>query len=163
MENAKPQKEHQWLKKLVGEWRTEFEMPGENGQPPTTLHGTESVRAIGDLWVMGEGRGEMPGGGTANMFITLGYDPEKRHYVGTWFGSMMTYLWVYKGSVDAAGKALTLETEGPAPDAGGEMKMAKIREVIEFVTDDHRTFTSNVLGADGKWSKIMQAHYYRKK
>ena len=118
---------------------------------------------LGELWVLAEGRGDMPGGGTANMVLTLGYDPEKRRYVGTWIGSMMTHLWVYKGTVDAAGKALTLTTEGPAPDETGKMRIAKVREVIEFVTPDHRTFTSNVLGADGKWTQIMQAHYYRKK
>jgi uncharacterized protein DUF1579 len=46
--------------------------------------------------------------------MTLGYDPEKKQYVGTWVGSMMSYLWVYDGSLDAEEKVLTLNAEGPS-------------------------------------------------
>jgi hypothetical protein len=161
MQPETPQKEHHWLQKFVGEWTTETQVPGENGQPPTTLRGSETVRRLGDLWVMGEGRGEMPGGGTANMVITLGYDPKKQKYVGTWVGSMMTVLWVYEGAVDPAGTTLTLDTEGPDFANGGKTT-AKYREVIEFKTDDHRVFSSHVQGADGKWNRIMQMDYRRK-
>ena len=41
--------------------------------------------------------------------------------------------------------------------------MSKVRELIEFGTEDHRTFTSHARGADGKWTQIMQADYHRKK
>ena len=160
--HAEPQKEHHWLQKLVGEWTSESEVPGENGAPPTTLRGAETVRPLGGLWVVADGRGEMPGGGTATMVLTLGYDPKRRAYVGTWVGSMMTHLWVYEGSVDAAGTTLTLNTEGPNFADEGKTT-SKYREVIEFKSDDHRIFTSHARGADGKWAQIMQAHYHRKK
>jgi hypothetical protein len=39
----------------------------------------------------------MPGGGAATMFLTLGYDPQRERYVGTWIGSMMTHLWGVRG------------------------------------------------------------------
>ena len=45
---------------------------------------------IGDLWLLAEGRSEMPGGGTGTMLITLGFDPARGRYVGTWVGSLMT-------------------------------------------------------------------------
>jgi hypothetical protein len=157
-----PHKEHQWLRRFVGEWTTESEMPGENGQPPTKLFGSETVRPLGDLWVIGEGRGDMPGGGTATMVLTLGFDPQKNKYVGTWVGSMMTHLWVYEGSVDPAGTTLTLETEGPNFANEGKTK-TKYREVIEFKSDDHRVFSSHMLGDDGKWTQIMQMQYRRRK
>ena len=44
----------------------------------------------------------MPGGGTATTMMTLGDDPQKKRFVGTWVGSMMTYLSVYDGELDAA-------------------------------------------------------------
>src|SRR4029450_1377099 len=108
-----PQKEHQWLQKLVGEWTYDGEASMEPGKPPERFKGTESVRSLGGLWVLCEGHGEMPGGEPATTLMTLGYDPEKGRYVGTWVGSMMTHLWIYDGGLDAAGKVLTLGSRGP--------------------------------------------------
>ena len=48
---------------------------------------------------------------------------------------MMTHLWPYNGSLDEAGKVLTLDSEGP--DFTGQ-KTAKYRDSIEFIDDDHR-------------------------
>lgn len=90
--NAKPQKEHEWLHKLVGDWTYETVAPPEPGKPATKATGAESVRSLGGLWVLAEGRGDMPGGAPAKTLMTLGYDTDKKRYVGTWIGSMMTYL-----------------------------------------------------------------------
>jgi hypothetical protein len=46
---------------------------------------------------------------------TVGYDPQKKKYVGTWVDSVTPYLWTYEGSLDASGRILTLETEGRIP------------------------------------------------
>ncbi len=159
MMQAEPQKQHEWLQQLVGEWTFEAEATMAPGQPPATSTGSESVRALGGLWVIGEGQGEMPGSGPATTLLTLGYDPQRQRYVGTWIGSMMTHLWVYDGTLDAAGKVLTLDTEGPDMAGGG--KLAKYRDVIELSSDDHRVLTSHVLDADGKWTQFMTAHYRR--
>ncbi len=156
---AQPQHEHEWLQQLAGEWTYESEAACEPGKPPETFSGSESVRTLGDLWVLCEGRGEMPGGGTAITLMTLGYDPGKGRFVGTWVGSMMTWLWVYDGSLDAAQKVLTLETEGPSFSEG---KLATYRDVIELRSHEHRVLTSHVLGEDGTWRGFMTAHYRRK-
>ena len=158
---TEPQKEHQWLEKLVGEWTYEAEATMEPGKPPEKFQGTESARSVGGVWVLCEGRGEMPGGGVATTLMTLGYDPQKKHYVGTWIGSMMTYLWVYDGSLDAAERVLTLNAEGPDFDA--TEKLRKFKDVIEIKNDDHRVLTSHMLGDDGKWRGFMTANYRRKK
>jgi Protein of unknown function (DUF1579) len=161
MEMAVPQKEHQWLQKLVGEWTSEADMPPEPGKPAETCKGAERVRSLGGLWILAEGEGQMPGGGAATMLLTLGYDPQRKRYVGTWVGSMMTHLWVYEGGLDAAGRVLTLETEGPS--MAGDGTMAKYRDVIELKSDDHRVLTSHALSADGAWSPFMTVHYRRKR
>ena len=158
---VEPQKQHQWLQKLVGEWSYEHSCVPGPGKPAEKLTGTERVRPLGPVWVLAEGTGQMPGGGSANTLMTLGYDPQQKRFVGTWVGSMMTHLWVYDGSLDAAEKALTLNAEGPDFSTPG--KTAKYQDVIEFVDDDYRTLTSRTLGADGKWTEFMKAHYRRKK
>ena len=159
--HAEPQKEHQWLQRLVGEWTYEADAAMGPDQPPSKFKGSEQVRSLGGLWVVAEGQGEMPDGRPATMIMTLGYDPQKKRYVGTWIGSMMTYLWVYDGSLDAAEKVLTLNAEGPNMMAEG--KMAKYQDRIEMKSDDHRVLTSHLLGEDGTWHQFMTSHYRRKK
>lgn len=158
---AAPQKEHLWLQQLVGEWKTEAQMAGESDE---ACQGTESVRSLGGLWILAEGRGEMPGGGGATMLMTLGYDPGKNRYVGTWVGSMMTHMWLYDGELDASGKVLTLNSEGPDMSPGAVPgRLAKYKDVIEIKGADHRILTSHWQGADGKWQQFMTAHYWRTK
>lgn len=158
---AEPTKEHQWLNKLVGEWTSECEAPMGPDKPPETFRGTDSVRSLGGVWFVCEGRGPMPDGGTATTLMSLGYDPQRKRYIGTFIGSMMTHLWVYDGQLDESGKKLTLDTEGP--DFVTEGKTVKYKDTIEFKSDDHRTLTSHSLGADGTWQQFMTADYYRVK
>lgn len=159
MMKTEPQKEHRWLHKLVGNWTYEGEATMEPGKPAERFRGTESVRSLGGLWILAEGRGETPGGDPATMIMTLGFDPQKKRYVGTWIGSMMTYLWVYDGGLDADERVLTLAAEGPSMAAEGQM--GKYKDVIEFKSDAHRVLTSHTLGPDGKWHQFMAANYRR--
>lgn len=155
-----PQKEHQWLQEMVGEWTFEGSMTMELDKPAESFKGTESVRSLDGIWIVAEGQGDMAGcPGTTIM--TLGYDLQKRRYVGTFIATMMTHLWLYEGSLDAGESALTLETEGP--DMTAEGKMAKFRDVIEFESHDHRTLTSYLLGDDGNWREFVKAHYWRRR
>jgi hypothetical protein len=157
---AQPQKEHQWLQKFVGEWTYETEALMGPDQPPVKSTGTETVRSLGGLWILAEGQGEMPCVGTATTLMTLGYDPQKQNYVGTWVGSMMTYLWQYQGELNASETVLTLHNEGPSMLR--DDTMAKYKDVIEFKSDDHRVVTSHMLRDDGQWQQFMTAHYRRK-
>jgi hypothetical protein len=159
--HSEPQKEHQWLHQLVGEWTSEGEATMGPGQPPERFKGTESVRSLGGLWILAEGQGEMPGGGPATTLMTLGYDPAKGRYVGTFIGSMMTHLWLYDGALDAAGRALALDAEGPS--MAGDGTLARYRDVIEVRSDDHRVLTSHVLGDGRTWRPFMTAHYRRRR
>jgi len=157
---GEPAPEHRWLQQFVGEWTTEAEA-AEPGKPPEKMRGTETVRSIGGFWVQGEGKGQMPGGGEATMQITLGYDPQRQRFVGTWIGSMMAHLWVYEGTLDAAQRVLTLDAEGPSMTEAG--KLAKYRDVVEVKSPDHRVLTSHVLGDDGQWHQFMTMHMHRRR
>jgi hypothetical protein len=157
---ATPQRQHEWLQQLVGDWSYEA-VAEEPGKPPERASGSEHVRSIGDIWFIAEGEGEMPGGGPATTCMTLGYDPQKARFVGTWIGSMMHHMWVYDGALDAAEKVLTLESEGPDFSVPGRLR--NYRDVIEFKNADHRVLTSHALGDDGDWHQFMRADYRRKK
>jgi len=153
-------KEHQWLLKWVGEWTMEAESFMGPDQPLFKSTGTETVRAVGDLWIQGSGQGEMPGGGTGYMVVTLGYDPQRERFVGTWIGSMMAYLWIYEGTLDESGRKLILDTTGP--DMSGKGGTSKYREEIEVADSDHRIWKSYAPAPDGGWQNFMTAHYRRK-
>jgi hypothetical protein len=160
MQTPEPQKEHQWLQRLVGEWTFEGECSMGPDQPPMKNVGRETVRSLGGLWTIGEGSGEMPDGGNCESIITLGFDPQTERFVGTFIASVMTHLWPYNGTLDATGKVLTLDSEGPS--FAGDGTMAKYQDIIEFLSDNHRTLSSQVLGPDGQWVPFMKAHYRRK-
>lgn len=156
---AEPQKEHQWLQKLLGEWTFEGSATMAPDKPPEKFEGTESVRPLGELWILAEATGDMPCAGPSTTMMTLGYNPQKKRFVGTFIGSMMPHLWLYGGALDAAGKVLTLDSEGP--DMEG--KMVKFQDVVEVKNENQRVLTSRMLGADGKWLEIVTANYRRRK
>lgn len=159
---ADPQKEHLWLKKLLGEWRSECEMSLEPGKDPELFVGTDTVHTVGEIWIQAVSKGPMPGGGEAQTIMTLGYDPDERQFVGTFIGSMMTYLWVYNsGELDTSERVLTLHCEGPAFDNPGQK--TRFKDVIEFINDNERTLTGNMLDKDGQWQQLMVVKYTRRK
>ena len=157
MEPSQPVEEHLWLQRLTGDWTYSSEAFMGPDQPPVVSSGKERFRTLGGLWYVGESQGKMPGGGDCTMMITLGYDPQKKRYVGSWIGSMMTQFWVYDGFVE--GDTLHLEADGPS--FSGDGTTAKYRDSMEFLTDDHRVLRSGVQLPDGSWNIFMTAHYRR--
>ena len=155
-----PQKEHQWLQKLVGEWTYEGEASMGPDQPPSRMEGRESARSVGGLWVIMEGHSASPSGGEDTSMFTLGYDPDRKQFTGTFISSMMTHLWIYD-SGELSGNALTLTAKGPSMTGDGAM--VPYRDVIEFVSDDHRTLSSYAQDEKGAWQHFMTSHYRRKK
>lgn len=159
-ELPKPTKEHEWLQQLTGEWESEAQMFMQPGEPPVTSTGIERVRSIGGFWIMAENTGEF-GGHPYTGLMTLGYDTQTEKYVGTWIDSMSGYLWKYEGTVNEAGNALTLESEGPCPASGGEL--TRFKEVVEIKSPDHKVFTSSMQDKDGKWTTTVTINYRRTK
>jgi hypothetical protein len=157
---AEPQAEHQWLTQMVGEWAGEFTCNMGPDQPPMKSTSVEMVRSLGGLWTVAEADGTMPDGGTMKSLMTLGYDPTQQRFVGTFVASMMTHMWVYNGTLDAAKKVLTLDTIGPNFSGDG---MVKYQDILEIIDADHRTLKSQLIGPDGKWMQFMSGTYTRKR
>lgn len=155
-----PDKAHEWLMQLVGEWETEAEIVVQPGQPPITFKGTESVRSVGGFWAVSEVHSKIFDQEITGI-MTLGYDPQKQKYVGTWIDSNSHHLWQYEGSIDEAGRTLTLEAEGPNMAAPGST--ARYRDTFEIKSQDQKVFTSSIEVEPGKWHTFMTVQYRRKK
>jgi hypothetical protein len=69
-------------------------------------------------------------------------------------------LWEYEGMLDDSQKVLTLETEGVCPMNPG--KVSKFKEVLELNDANHKTYTSSIMGEDGKWMTMFTSHSKRK-
>jgi hypothetical protein len=152
-----PQKEHEWLKQLAGEWTLDIQVQEPN-KDTVKSKGTETVRMMGGFWAVSEVKATMMDMPFTGSF-TVGYDTQKKKYVAAWIDSMNDYLWQYEGTVDPSGKTLTLEATGPCPMQGG--KMTKFKDVIEIKDKDHRTLTSHV-DFDGKFVQMLTINYTRK-
>lgn len=153
--------EHGWLKQFVGEWESKAKGPAGPGEPEVECTGSIKSRMLGNLWVVSEIEVDLHGSKMKGL-QTIGYDPKTKKYVGTWVDSMMNHLWKYEGSVDATGKILTLEAEGPN-FMGDGTKMAKFRDVYEFKSKDQIAASSQMLGEDGKWVTFMTGTSVRAK
>ncbi len=159
MQIPEPQAQHLWLQQLVGEWTVESECRMGLDQPPMTMKGRERVRSLGTFWTIGEGSANSQDG-SCDSIMTLGFDPRTNRFVGSFVTAAMTHFWPYLGSLDASGKILTLDSEGPS--FSGDGILLKYQDIIEFLTPDHRTLTARVQGADGVWQQFMVSHYRRK-
>lgn len=155
-----PVKEHAWLDRFVGEWTTEAECELEPGKPKVKYVGKETAKSLGGFFVVVEGDSDL-GGVEVKSVLTLGYDPQKKKYVGTWVDSCTGHLWTYEGEVDASGEKIELYTEGPSMIEPG--KTAKYKESTEFKSKDHRVFTSSIQRADGGWTQMLSIEAKRKK
>lgn len=158
-EFPKPQKEHEWLNQFVGEWDSMNKSAGTPGQPEMECKGTMSARMLGGFWVISESNADMMGT-EINSIQTIGYDPEKKKYVGTWVDSAFNHLWQYEGTVDESGKKLSLEATGPNMVEPG--KTAKYRDSYEFKSADEITVKSE-MSVDGEWVTFMNGTMKRKK
>lgn len=158
----KPGPEHAWLQQLVGNWDADVQMHMDpTGKPPAKTKGTESIRPVGDFWIISESKGQMMN--TPFLAVqTLGYDARKQKYVASWVDSMSNAIWQSEGSLDASGKVLTLESEGYCPHSSSD-ELMKIRDVIELQDKDHKVLNSFMLGDKGQWIPMMTIQYQRKK
>jgi hypothetical protein len=153
VEAFKPQQEHFALERMVGTWDVKSSITGPEA------NWTEVCRSLDGVWYIAEGEGDVPGG-KARTVLTVGYDPDKGRYVGSWIGTMMGMFWVYEGDLSEDGNTLSLYAIGP--DFMGEGKTVEYREQIVFQDDNHRLFTSATKQPDGSWETFQDIQYTRK-
>lgn len=150
-----PSSEHEWLKQFVGKWT--YEMHCDMGPDQPVFHGTgtDVGRMLGELWVVSEMEGNVPGHETMTAVACIGYDLRKQKFIGTWCGSPMDYMFVYEGSLDADRRVLTLDTSGPSFVEEGAI--ADFQDIYAFNADGTRTLTSRMKMPDGSWFEMMKS------
>lgn len=155
---ATAQQEHHWLQQLVGSWEYVQTCVMGPDKPPSQSTGKTHIRSLGKLWIIVESEFEMELGTTEKSIITLGYDPAKKLFVGTFVASMMAMLWNYEGNLDAGHRILTLDARGPSFTGDGT---ANYQDIIEIVDKDHHLFRSRIQNKDGSWMQFMESTYTR--
>jgi hypothetical protein len=157
---ARPTAEHQWLEQFIGEW--EFSPPPPPGAeaPPAQQVYVQTFRSLRGIWFIGEGEMPEPDGTIGTTITTLGYDPARNRFVGTWIGSMMSHLWIYEGELDAERRTLSLYTEGP--DMSGDSGLVQYCDAFEIVDPGHYVQRSSVRDENGTWTEFMAVDYRRR-
>jgi hypothetical protein len=154
MDMPKPTAEHQKLMAGAGEWAgtiTMFDMPGMEAKPAPA---TETVTSIGGFWLLSDFHCDfmgMPYHGSGH----IGYDAEKKMYVGTWVDSMSSYFSLMEGKYDEAKKAVVMRWK--APDMTGQIVPHR-EELVE--NGDTRTMT--FYAGEGEGKKTMTIEMKRK-
>jgi hypothetical protein len=74
--------------------------------------------------------------------------------------SNSTHIGDYEGSLDTAGKTLTLEGDTPSPFEAG--KSVRVREAIELKSPDEKVTTTSLRGEDGSWFPLVRVSARRK-
>lgn len=147
------QDEHKWLQRFVGHWEVENSGSMGEGQPEMVTKGTIDSEMLGGFWIMNRMTADFGGIGFKGV-QTVGYDADKKKYVGTWIDSTNGFMWKYEGFVDKSGRKLVLEATGPDMTAPG--KMRQYRDSYEFKTDDLVITTSSMKNDDGTWNTFMK-------
>jgi hypothetical protein len=150
-----PGPEHEMLKKDVGTWDATVEFFMAPGAPPAVSKGVETNRLLGGLWFVSEFKSEMMGQPFEGVG-TMGYDPGKKKYVGTWVDSMSVSYSTVEGTYDAATKTLIAWMVGP--DLAGQTM--KTKQTTEWKDADNRVFT--MYAPDGQ-TVTMRITYKRRK
>jgi hypothetical protein len=159
-ELLKPTKEHDLLRKFAGEWQiTKMMVPMPGDDPTLPCEGTESAKMVGGFWLVAQTEAKYADK-PFQCSVTIGYDEKTKKYTGTYVDSKDSTLWQYVGEVDAKGKKLTAEGEGPSPHE--PTKKAKFRVALELEGDDRKVYSSYYQDENGRWWPRMTVEYQRK-
>ncbi len=121
-EPVKPDPEHRKVLAGVGEWEGSVIMNVPGMDEPMEMPCKESIKAIGDFWTTSEFTGNF-GGMPFNGASTLGYDPVKKKFVGTWIDNQHPYMAMMEGDWDAEKNAIVLHYDMYDTMSGSFLKM----------------------------------------
>ena len=157
-QSPQPTPQHEVLKQDVGTWDATVKVWPNPGAEPITSHGTEKNELLpGGLWLVSRFEGEIAGMPFTGVGTT-GYDPDEKHYVGTWADTMSPHLMTMKGDYDPATKTMSATAEVHSPETG---QMVTLKETGRYIDDNDRVFEMQMPDKDGKYGKVMEIQYKR--
>lgn len=158
MPDFKPGKEHQALKQFDGDWeyKSKCMIPGQEMKEG---QGMETCKlGLGGFWLEVEDKGTMMNKEFSGKGF-IGWDPNKKKYVGAWVDSWMPMLGTFEGEADSTGKIFTFTMKGEDAQTGKPMAH---RMVFEFKDQDHRTLRFYSKDESGKEMMASEITYTRK-
>lgn len=145
-----PVPEHDFLKRFVGQWTSNSVCETGPNQPSIMCEGEMNCRMLGEFWMISESSSSMMDM-QVQAVMTIGYDPEKKKYVGTWVDSAFNRLWNYEGTV--TGDTLTLDAQGPNFITGEQN--IRYQDIYSFKSADEIEVTSK-MQIDGDWVTFVR-------
>lgn len=159
-EFPQPSKEHSFLRQFEGDWDARCRVFGHGAEPdfPESSGREYAKLGYGGFWLTLDFSGEMheksfEGRGT------IGWDPLKEKYQLTWLDSLNPRMLIAEGSVDPAGKILSVEASVVDPVTQEPYQKKLVFEIKDKTT---RTLTFLMAGAEGKDRKLMEIVYTRR-
>jgi len=148
------------LEPLVGTFDAKVRMWMDPSRPPDDSAGT-SVNSwvLGDRFVQTKYEGTFLGEAFNGVGYT-GYDNVTKKYEGTWMDTGSTAIMTSVGTIDAAGKVITMKATTSDPATG---KVTTTDQKITIVDNDHHSIEMWGKAPDGKNFKMMEIQYTRKK
>ncbi len=116
MQLPPPTPEHQRLLEGVGSWKGTLTM-WMPGQPEQKIAASEVIEPLGGYWTRSRFTCDFQGMAFEGNG-TMGFDPVKKCYVGTWVDNMTMELAVMEGEMSADGRTLIMKWTARDPGTG---------------------------------------------
>lgn len=154
---ARPQKEHELLQQLAGNWKAEFalSMPGA---PPMQSEARVESELLGKLWIATRYDDPQMVGGAFSGAELFGYDPDKEKYVSAWVDNQSASMTLQEGTYDPATRTLAMSGASKDPITGRE---SSSRSTIVWSDDDRRVQTMFAPGPGGEELQMFTITYSR--
>ena len=148
------------LTPIVGTFETKVRTWMDPSKPPEDTAGASvNTWALGDRYVQMKYEGIFMGE-TFNGVGYTGFDNVSKKYVSTWIDTAGTGMMWSTGTMDAAGKVLTMKAMVNDPATG---KPSPADTKLTITDNDHHKMEMWGKGPTGKMVKIMEIEYTRKK
>ena len=149
--------EHAEVRRKAGKWkvRCTYYMGGDSD--PIEVDGTEHGEMLGDLWCNSRFEADMLGSPLSGNG-SLGYDPVKKKYVGTWKDSATPFLYTFEGDFDPVIQVLEMKGLNYDPV---RCCQATYRSRVEFISDSEHVLDLSIDVPEGLPIKVLRYHFKR--
>lgn len=148
---------HSELRRKEGSWSVQCTYFMGGDADPIEVPGTEEGHMLGDLWCNSRFEADMLGTPLRGN-ASIGFDPVKGKYVGTWKDSATPFLYTFEGEFDAESTVLEMLGENFDPVRG---KPAIYRSRLEFVSKNEHILDLTIDVPEGLPIKVLRYHYTR--
>jgi len=151
-------KEHEALKEDVGTWDYVMKFKMAPDGPDMEAKGTEVSSMVGGFWLVFDNKSPDFMGQAWHGHGSIGFDPDKKKYIGIFISSHSPYAMIGEGTSDGPNR-MTLNWESKHGPSG---EVEKTRSVHEKKDKDHAVMTMYGPGPDGKEMTYFTITYTRK-